>query len=835
MKAWKKISAIALSAALLCGVAACAEGEKPGGSDDGGGNAAQTYTDPNTAVMTYDNKAYNEYLLGEDAVIDNQWPGYGIGDPFIMRYNGVYYLYVSSLDSEIGVRAYRSADLVNWEPVDGNCSKPGYVSEDSCTLAAYAPEVYYFNGTFYMYTSPGGGGHYILTSDSPEGPFVRATDNFGLSIDGSVLIDDDEQMYFTSANNGGIRMMRMENMLKVDTSSTPVLNGTSIGGWTEGSYILKRDGIYYLTYTGNHVSSDGYRIAYATASEIPEGNYRNAFTRAQNNPIALGTESALKGIGHSSTVLGPDMDSYYLAYHYLNNSGGPNRSLGIDRLTFNGTMMAVSPQLEGSVKPALPAFYASGRDESKLEAQGAFLLSKTQANADFTAEFNVTGASQSAFVFGYTDAQNYAEVSVDLAAKSIKLNAVKNGTKSEVAAGTLVNDFAADVLHTVRVSARGGSVDVVFDNMTKIDNADLTVAAGKIGYGNLPESAVIGYTAYSDVAMGMSDEREAKQADGFTGASLYLHDDTYADGYELNGTSGVKVLTAEDDYRLEGWKALTLGTEGDHASYLVYNNEGGRYGLELIYPASDGGKTVGVKIDGVSGGTVWRCTLPQVQSSVGYVKAIVGEFELAEGARVVTVENVGDSVTFAALRFVETSAVSPQYEHALDTYADRGVDYKTIWKLKEGGHYAKAGTRQLVFFGDNTITDFTLEVTVRLEGDTGSSTAGIMFRARNYASSPYDSYTSIQGYYLAVSNNAMAIERLNYADDSMNIDADARSRLESNRDYVLKIQARGNTFCVWLDGQEIFNVSDDWAFTNGKVGLYTNGAAVIFKNLSIGA
>ena len=167
--------------------------------------------------MTYDNKAYNEYLLGEDAVIDNQWPGYGIGDPFIMRYNGVYYLYVSSLDSEIGVRAYRSADLVNWEPVDGNCSKPGYVSEDSCTLAAYAPEVYYFNGTFYMYTSPGGGGHYILTSDSPEGPFVRATDNFGLSIDGSVLIDDDEQMYFTSANNGGIRMMRMENMLKVDT------------------------------------------------------------------------------------------------------------------------------------------------------------------------------------------------------------------------------------------------------------------------------------------------------------------------------------------------------------------------------------------------------------------------------------------------------------------------------------------------------------------------------------------------------------------------------------------------------------------------------------------
>ncbi|MFQ7078012.1 MAG: hypothetical protein ACLRSW_08775 [Christensenellaceae bacterium] len=36
----------------------------------------------------------------------------------------------------------------------------------------------------------------------------------------------------------------------------------------EGSYILKRDGIYYLTYTGNHVASDEYRIAYSTADSL---------------------------------------------------------------------------------------------------------------------------------------------------------------------------------------------------------------------------------------------------------------------------------------------------------------------------------------------------------------------------------------------------------------------------------------------------------------------------------------------------------------------------------------------------------------------------------------
>lgn len=142
--------------------------------------------------------------MGENATVSNQWEGYGIGDPFVMRYNGMYYLYCSTLDSELGVRGYKSADLVNWAPMTGEGLREGYVSQDNITKAAYAPEVYYWNGMFYMYTSPAGNGHYVLTSESPEGPFVKATNSFGLSIDGSVLIDDDESLYFTYADNGGI-------------------------------------------------------------------------------------------------------------------------------------------------------------------------------------------------------------------------------------------------------------------------------------------------------------------------------------------------------------------------------------------------------------------------------------------------------------------------------------------------------------------------------------------------------------------------------------------------------------------------------------------------------
>lgn len=827
----KKASVIALTAALTLSCTACNSDDKPSGTTNAGTQNKQLAE----KFSTYDNKNYNEYLVLENTTIKNQWPGYGIGDPFIMRFNGTYYLYCSTLNSEIGVRAYKSTDLVNWSLCTGEGLQEGYVSEETVTMSAYAPEVYYFNGKFYMYTSPDGAGHYILTSDSPEGPFVRATDNFGLSIDGSVLIDNDEQMYFTYASDGGIHIAKMTDMLTVDVVSTPLLNNTSIGGWTEGSYILYRDGMYYITFTGNHVNSDGYRIAYATATSMTNtagGIDRNAFTRSDFNPIALETESALKGLGHSSTVLGPDLDSYYLAYHMLNSSGGPNRSLGIDRLIFNGTQMSVAPGLEGSITPSLPEFYAMDKDAELFDVSDTLIISKEYANANFSAEFNTTGSAVTTYVFGYADDKNYSSVTVDLTAKTITLAKTTNGTSETVATGTLVNDFAADKLHTIRVAARDGKVDVVFDNMTKIDNAEMTVEAGKIGYMNLSADAAVGCTVFSNVAMGMSDEREAKQATTYVGAS------TYANDSELGVTSNLtksEVVAVDDGSTLTGTKSLTLAAEKDYASYIVNFREAGRYGLELVYRTEDGGKKIGVRLND---GTVYRCTLPKIESYDTYVKAIVAEFDVPQGVNVVSLENVGDEVNYICYQFVETSAVTPQFEHSLGEYVEKGVDYKTIWKIKDGGHYAKAGTRQLLYFGDNSITDFTLDVEIKLEGKTGTSTAGIVFHAQNYAASSFDSHTSIQGYYLSINNNQIVLDRLNYADGTM---GGLATFVQGNPfavsdEYIpLRIQVRGNNIKVWSGDTLLADVTDSFGFSNGKIGLYTNGAAVMFRNLKISA
>lgn len=182
---------------------------------------------------------------------------------------------------------------------------------------------------------------------------------------------------------------------------------------------------------------------------------------------------------------------------------------------------------------------------------------------------------------------------------------------------------------------------------------------------------------------------------------------------------------------------------------------------------------------------------------------------------------------------METSSETPVFEQSLASYVERGADYKTIWKIKEEGHYAKAGTRQLVYFGDNTITDFTLEVEMKLEGKTNSNTAGIVFHAQNYAASPHDSYMSIQGYYLKINNDSVRLERLNYADDTKALASNGQMKFNSDAFYKIKIQVRGNRIKVWIGEQEVFGVTDGWNFANGKIGFYTDGAATIFKNLKI--
>jgi len=293
--------------------------------------------------------------------LENQWDGNQLGDPFIMRHDGYYYLYCSSHKAQI--KCWRSEDLVEWDYTGSVC--------DLLEIeGAYAPEVIYTHGKFYMVTSPKGSGHYLLVSSCPTGPFELVSENFGLLIDGSLFADDDGKLYFTRAGHRGIVIHELSHDLKHEanretnygTSLAPKIEGTTIpesylNYWTEGSMIIKRDGMYFMTMTGNHLHSRGYRIDYIVSDTSPTSGY----ITPRNKTLLLETGDEFHALGHSSTVLGPDMDSYFIAYHSFNFLAQPRyRSLNIDRLFFDGGRMYVNATWWQQNAPQLPVFVSRG-------------------------------------------------------------------------------------------------------------------------------------------------------------------------------------------------------------------------------------------------------------------------------------------------------------------------------------------------------------------------------------------------------------------------------------------------------------------------------------------
>ncbi|MDR0832546.1 MAG: DUF1080 domain-containing protein, partial [Bacillales bacterium] len=490
-----------------------------------------------------------------------------------------------------------------------------------------------------------------------------------------------------------------------------------------------------------------------------------------------------------------------------------NRSFNIERLLFDGAQMTTLAQSENSIAPKLPAYVADG--SNLLETSGK-LLSSASSEATFSAEFNFKDSATTKVAIDYVDADNYSFVELKLGEKTITLNQVVNGVSTLKGSGTIVKNYDPAVWHSLRVAQRDNKVDVYFDNLQKITNASLTATGGKIGY---LTSATIGYTAFSNVGKGLSDVLEVKQAHEIIPASLYSNDPALSSGVSLTPASGKYVNTS-----LAG-----LTFEGNKATYLVNFKDDGLYGLQLTYPKEDAGKKIGVRIDD---GTVYKVTLPNIDTTDTLIRTRIADFNIVNGINQVRLENVGESVHFQNLSFFKASPNTPLFAHNLMTYLDTGADYKTIWKLHEDGHRATAGTRQLVYLGDTTITDFTLEVDMKFIGSTATSTAGIIFHADNASFSQHDSYTSMQGYYVSLNNNEVRLEKLNYSADRLGTKIGANP---SATVLHLKVVVRGGLYTVFVNDVKAIEVSDSLPFTHGRLGFYTNGAEVTYKNLSITA
>lgn len=266
-------------------------------------------------------------------------------DPYILNHEGVYYLYGTG--GRKGIRVYRSYDLASWSEAVG--SRGGFALDSADVWgwhSFWAPEVYPLNGKFYMFLSSMTQ-LVIAESDSPLGPFIQNVQqpvNPDLvRIDAHLFTDSDEKnyLYFVRFNNGNeIWMAQMKEDLsgiKEETLTkcfgvTDPWEKTSkepVARVAEGPFVLKHNGLYYLTYSANHFKSQDYAVGYAI-SKSPFG----PFEKYEGNPILIGDGKNIFGTGHHSFFRSNSGQMYIVYHSHKSGTSIQPRTTCLDRCGF---------------------------------------------------------------------------------------------------------------------------------------------------------------------------------------------------------------------------------------------------------------------------------------------------------------------------------------------------------------------------------------------------------------------------------------------------------------------------------------------------------------------
>jgi hypothetical protein len=89
------------------------------------------------------------------------------------------------------------------------------------------------------------------------------------------------------------------------------------------------------------------------------------------------------------------------------------------------------------------------------------------------------------------------------------------------------------------------------------------------------------------------------------------------------------------------------------------------------------------------------------------------------------------------------------------------------------------------------------------------------------------------GYYIGFNNFRAFLNKYNYSLSAYNLDVDAETRFESSTFYTVRVEMVGNEITVFVDDVEILSYYDNDLIATGRIGFYTEGAEVVYRNLKI--
>jgi xylan 1,4-beta-xylosidase len=266
-------------------------------------------------------------------------PDREIADPFVLRLDKRYYLYPTT-DAQ-GIEVFESTDLVHWERKARAFRDP--------RGGDWAPEVFYDrrgDGKFYLFYTdtmptwregPLEKQIGVAVANGPLGPFTDRGVLAKHAIDADLFQDDDGSLYLSYVDLvKGFKIVVQPMATPLEKKGEPkvVIRPTEewekrSGEVTEGPFMLKHKGTYYLMYSGTGANSPNYGIGYATSTS-PTG----PFVKYAGNPIAHRGGKVL-GPGHHSVVEGPDGKLWMVYHQKWDAEHNFHRFLAIDPLWFD--------------------------------------------------------------------------------------------------------------------------------------------------------------------------------------------------------------------------------------------------------------------------------------------------------------------------------------------------------------------------------------------------------------------------------------------------------------------------------------------------------------------
>ena len=246
-------------------------------------------------------------------------------DPSVIRVGGDYWATATSSQWGPPFPLLRSANLVDWDVVGSVLPRPPAWSDGSY----WAPEIAAGNGRFFVYyTARRRGGPLcvaVATATSPGGPYEdhgpMVCQEAG-SIDAVPVDDENGTRYLLWKEDGNSRKLPTPLWAqRLDAAGTalvgePVEILRNDVGWEgaliEGPFVVRRDGWFYLFYSGNACCGRAcdYALGVARARKL-----LGPWEKNPANPILRGND-AWKCPGHGSVVADAGGNDYLLYHAY---------------------------------------------------------------------------------------------------------------------------------------------------------------------------------------------------------------------------------------------------------------------------------------------------------------------------------------------------------------------------------------------------------------------------------------------------------------------------------------------------------------------------------------